>query len=221
MAKTQSALRCVATLAIIAVVCGALLSTLNGLLAVPASAEDIGNAFNKSGYSWTVVDTVEGDYGKGGKVTLVAKGISDGEDSFIGLLVRTDKSGKLNESLYAVYFNLSTDVLEYAKTVEVGSTGGFDWEYAKAHAGGGTDVTTGATPLTELLSEKTESGNGAWRDYEDFYVKIDGREVFADYDLPAKTGATRTVTATFDAFRLAAAYYYDNFVAKNTEGVQD
>ena len=212
--KKESTLRCVGTLAIIAVICALLLSVLNSLLYVAPKADDLVGVYPKlDGYEWTVRDVKDGSYGAGGKVTLVAEGTKQGEDTYIGLLIKTDKNGKLNESVYAMFINKETDTLEYAALVTVGSTGGFDWNYAKEHAGG-DDVQTGATALTALLSgDETANEQAEWRDWESFYVKIDG-EAALDYTdaVPAKTGATRTVTATYNAFDIAARYYYENYV---------
>ncbi|MBP5177399.1 MAG: hypothetical protein ILP02_02310, partial [Clostridia bacterium] len=93
------------------------------------------------------------------------------------------------------------------------STGGFDWNYAKAHAGGG-DATTGATALTGILTDDKSSADAAWRDWESFYGVI-GDEAALDHTdaIPAKTGATRTVTATYHAFDIAARYFYKNYVS--------
>ena len=211
--KKESTLRCVGTLAVIAVVCALLLSVLNSLLYVAPTAEDIAKNYDKlSGYNWVVKDLSDNKYGEGGRVTLVAEGTKEGEDTYIGMLVQTDKSGKLNESVYAMYFNKSTDTLEYATYASMGSTGGFDWAYAKAHAGDG-EATTGATALTALLTDDSSTSEAEWRDWESFYVKITS-ETVNDHngEIPAKTGATRTVTATYHAFDIAARYYYDNFV---------
>ena len=215
--KKESTLRCVGTLAIIAVVCALLLSVLSSLLYVAPSAADIEKAaasYNAlSGYSWTVTEMKDGKYGEGGRVTLVAEGTCEGKDTYVGMLIQTDKSGKLNESTYAMFFNKTTNTLEYATYASMGSTGGFDWAYAKAHAGGGDDASTGATALTALLTDDTSSVGAEWRDWESFYVEITSETVNNHTDaVPAKTGATRTVTATYNAFNIAARYYYDNYV---------
>ena len=137
----------------------------------------------------------------------------EGKDTYVGMLVQTDKSGKLNESTYAMFFNKTTNTLEYATYASMGSTGGFDWAYAKAHAGGGDDASTGATALTALLTDDTSSVGAEWRDWESFYVEINSETADDHTDaVPAKTGATRTVTATYNAFNIAARYYYDNYV---------
>ena len=212
--KKESTLRCVGTLAIIAVVCALLLSVLNSLLYVAPTADDIAKNYDKlAGYTWVVKPTADGKYGDGGRVTLVAEGTFEGKDTYVGMLVQTDKSGKLNESTYVMYFNKSTNVLEYATYASVGSTGGFDWDYAKAHAGGGDDAQTGATALTALLTGDNASIEAEWRDWESFYGEITDLTVNDHTDaVPAKTGATRTVTATYNAFNIATRYYYENYV---------
>lgn len=212
--KKQTTLRCVTTLAVIAVVCALLLSVLNSLLYVAPTADDIAGNYDKlAGYTWTVKDVDDGDYGEGGRVTFVAEGTMEGKDSYVGMLVKTDKSGKLNESVYVMYFNLSDNSLEYATFASVGSTGGFDWDYAKSHAGGG-DATTGATALTGILTDDKSTADAVWRDWESFYGVI-GDEAALDHTdaIPAKTGATRTVTATYNAFDIAARYFYKNYVS--------
>jgi|GEM_PF-3007928 len=213
--KKESTLRCVTTLAVIAVVCALLLSVLNSVLYVAPTADDLVGVYDKTeGYTWTITDLQDGSYGSGGKVSLVAEGKSEGKDDYVGLIVRTEKSGKLNESDFAMFINRRTNELEYAELILLGSTGGFDWDYAKAHAGGGdTDVATGATALTGLLTGDTSTDQAEWREWESFYGVIDSAAALDHTDaIPAKTGATRTVTATYNAFNIAARYYYENYV---------
>ena len=213
MAKKESTLRCVATLTVIAVVCALMLSVLNFLLYVEAGADDLVGVYPKlDGYVWSVEETAQGDYGAGGKISVVALGKKDGAEDYIGVIVNTEKNGKLNPSAYAMFFNKSTDTLEYAAFITEGATGGFDWEYAEAHAGG-DDVSTGATALTALLSDENATEGAKLKTWSQLVnVKITSESVL-DFtsDIP-KTGATRTVAATYNAFNMAARYYYNVYV---------
>lgn len=215
MAKAkETTLRCVTTLAVIAVVCALLLSVLNSVLYVSATPDDLIGLYSAvDGYEWEVVDVNDDQPYSGGKVILVAKGTMDGKDDYLGLLVQTEKNGKLNESTYAMFINMNTDALEYAAFVTEGATGGFNWQYAKEHSKSGDQVSTGATALTGLLSGDRSNSQAAWREWESFYGVITDQTALDYTDaVPAKTGATRTVTATYDAFNIVARYYYDNFV---------
>lgn len=216
--KKETTLRCVTTLAVIAVVCALLLSVLNSLLYVAPSAADLEGLYDKvDGYSWEVKEVKDGDYGNGGKVTLVAEGTKEGHDTYVGMLVLTEKSGKLNESTYVMFINKNTNELEFAAFVSEGATGGFNWEYAEAHGTGGGDAATGATALTALLSGDTSNSQAEIRSWQQFYGVIDSESALDYTDaIPAKTGATRSATATYNAFNIAARYYYKNYV----EGAQ-
>ena len=213
MADKNDALRSVVTLAAIAVVCGLLLSVLNALLFVEKSADDLKNEYF-AGYVWTS-ETLSEDTFEGARVTLAARGEKAESPTYIGLLVVTVADGKLGSSTYAVYINAQTDCIEKAFFVEEGATGGFTWEYAasqkKAAEGG---AVTGATALAGLAADENSAGASEWKDFEDFYVKIDSPAIFSDYGIPAKTGATKSVTATFNAFKAAAGYYYANYVLR-------
>ena len=213
--KKESTLRCVATLSIIAVTCALLLSVLHPLLYVqPTADEFVGRYAVTDGYEWKIERPEQGydlDGVEGGKVTLAARGVSDGKPDYVGILVETEKSGKLNNSTYVMFVNAETHVLEYAEYVIVGSTGGFTWEKARSNAVGG-EVTTGATALTGLLSDGQTDSEAVWREWESFYVPLNDAGVFDDLGVPARTGATFTVTATYNAFRIAACYYYKNYV---------
>ena len=215
MAKKESTLRCVATLTIIAVVCAFLLSTLNFLLYVAPTVDALDGVYPAlEGYNWEKTDTADGSYGSGGKVTLAAVGKKDGGADYLGIIVTTDKSGKLNQSEYAMYFNLSTDTLEYAAFITEGATGGFNWQYAESHGTGGGGATTGATALTGLLSGNDNAASEAelkvWNSF--LNVKITSENVLDFTGNIPKTGATFTVTATYSAFNIAARYYYENYV---------
>ena len=91
MAKKESALKCVLTLAIIAVVCGLLLSVLSAVLYVEQTADDLESEFFP-GYRWTAEDSESKDY-DGAAVTLAAKGENGEKPTYIGLLVVTDSDG--------------------------------------------------------------------------------------------------------------------------------
>lgn len=213
--KVESTLRCVLTLAIIAVVCGLLLSVLNPILAVEPTAADLEDNFEE-GYTWTVLDLNDCDT-NGGRVTLVAEGTKDGADTYIGLIVLTNADGKLGQSTYAMYVNKQTNVLEKACFISEGATGGFTFDKyvsKKAQAGNKGEVTTGATALTGMLSDDTGAGEaGEPMDMEDFCgTEITSAEAFSGYNPPAKTGATKTANAVYNSFRIMAKYYYENFV---------
>ncbi len=213
--KTESTLRCVLTLAIIAVICGLLLSILNPVLAVEPTADDLEANFTE-GYTWKVLDLKDCDT-DGGKVTLVAEGTKTNEDTIIGLIVMTNSDGKLGESTYAMYVNKTTNKLDKVCFIKEGATGGFTFDKyvsKKAHAGSIGEVATGATALTGLLTDASASGEGGEpMDLEDFCgVEITDAEAFSEYKPPVKTGATKTANAVYNSFNIMAKYYAENFL---------
>lgn len=216
MAKAKdSTLRCVMTLAIIAVICGLLLSILNPALAVEPTADDL-KANYQDGYEWQVLELKDSDT-DGGKVTLVAEGTKEGEPTVIGMVVMTNADGKLGESTYAMYVDKATNKLVKACFIKEGATGGFTFDkYVSrdAHANKGGEVTTGATALTGILSDQTQSGNaGTPMNLEDFCgTEITSADAFNGYNPPVKTGATKTANAVYNSFRIMAKYYSENFL---------
>lgn len=189
--KKESALRCVLTLTVIAVVCGVLLAVLNPLLYVAPSAEDISNNFSVEGVEsgeWTLLDIDETFAGKtsdksGAAVSLAAAMESNGE-TYYGLLITTKASGNLSECKFVMFFRKSDNKLIDCKMTVDGSSGG---KYS-------FDNVTEAKP------------------FKDYYVVIESEEQFTgSYDIP-KVGATLTLTAVDNAFKKAAYYYYNMFV---------
>lgn len=183
-------LKCVVTLAVIAVVCGLLLSVFNALLYVAPSLTDLSDSYAGE---W-VKEDLNTNYSKttGGNVSLVATLKDDGKE-VIGLVVNTNADGKFSGSKVAVYIDKSTSSIIKAVPIEQGSTGGFDLSYASDKAG------------------------DALKSYKDFEgVVITGETVTDGYSGP-KTGATKTVNAFYKTFNIAAYYYYNVYGGASNE----
>ena len=202
--RHETTLRCVLTLTVIAVVCGVLLAVLYPILYVKPSVESISKNITAADFhleegislDWQIEDLNEEKVkGRNASVTMVAKAEYDGYELY-GILVKTGSDGKLQECEFAFYFIKDADgarslrllgnVLVKAVLVKDGSTSGRTFDYA-------------------LANDK----KGNVKDFEDYYTVIDkpAADVYGDFDTP-KCGATKTVTAVDNAFRLAADYYY-------------
>ncbi|HBK02361.1 MAG TPA: hypothetical protein DDY77_04965 [Clostridiales bacterium] len=183
-------LRCVVTLAVIAVICGLLLSVFNSLLYVAPSLADLSNAYAGD---W-VKEDLNSDFSKttGGNVSLVAI-LKDGEKEVVGLVVNTNADGKFSGSKVAVYVDKSTSSIIKAVPIEQGSTGGFDLSYASNKAG------------------------DALKSYKDFEGVVITSETVTDGYSGPKTGATKTVNAFYKTFNIAAYYYYNVYGGANNE----
>lgn len=190
----ETTLRCVLTLTVIAVVCGVLLAVLYPILYVKPSVESISKNVTAADFGladgtaldWQIEELNEGRIkGKNASVSMAAKAVV-GSDEYYGILIKTGSDGKLQECEYAFYFDRSSDSLVKAIIVKDGSTSGRTFDYA-------------------LANDK----KGNVKDFEDYYAVIDkpAADVYGDFDTP-KCGATKTVTAVDNAFRLAADYYY-------------
>ncbi len=198
--KKESTLRCVTVLVVIAVVCGVLLAVLNPLLYVAPTADDIAkqfdlvnleeyNAQNGTESGWVLEELDEEKAGKvsdGAAVSLAAK-LALKDEEYIGLLIKTKASGDLGECAFVMFFTKSDDKLSLAKISTDGTTAGKTYSYA-------------------------QSQNATVKKFEDYYKVIDKANAFDDgYSIPV-CGATKTVTAVDNAFKKAAAYYYNVYV---------
>lgn len=191
--KKETTLRCVLTLTVIAVVCGVLLAVLYPILYVKPSVEsisknvaatDLGLA-EGTALDWQIEELNEGRIkGKNASVSMAAKAVV-GSDEYYGILIKTGSDGKLQECEFAFYFD-GSDTLVKAVIVKDGSTSGRNFDYA-------------------LANDKKDNV----KTFEEYYTVIDNpaADVYGDFDTP-KCGATKTVTAVDNAFRLAADYYY-------------
>ena len=193
----ETALRCVTVLTVIAVVCGVLLAVLYPILYVKPSVDSISEnvkaeelGLNEgTELKWTIEDLNESAVkGKGGEVIMAASAKTESEE-YYGLLIRTGKDGKLQECRFAFYFRKSDSALLKAIIVEDGATSGRDFEYAKAN-------------------DKLKNV----RSFEDYYLSVTDTadKIYGEFDTP-KCGATKTVTAVDNAFRIAADYYYKTY----------
>ena len=195
MKKQETTLRCVTVLAVIAVTCGVLLAVLYPLLYVAPSvssisdnvtAEELGLLSGESAL-WKRVDTLNESYveGKGGSVVMAAETVA-ADREFVGILIKTKPAAKLGETTYSMYFDRKEDKLFKAVIVEDGATSGRTFEFA-------------------LSNDKLKN----IRPFESYYKVIDGSndKVYGDFEKP-KCGATYTVTAVDNAFRIAADYYF-------------
>ena len=194
MKKQETTLRCVTVLAVIAVTCAVLLAVLNPLLYVAPSvasisdnvtAKDLGLS-GETALEWikTEVDAERAE-GKGGSVIMAAECVA-GENKFVGLYVKTKAAAKLGETTYSMYFDVKNDKLVKAVIVEDGATSGRTFEFALKN-----DKLSNVKPI------------------DSYYKIIDkpSKDVYGEFDKP-KCGATYTVTAVDNAFRIAADYYY-------------
>ena len=191
--RHETTLRCVLTLTVIAVVCGVLLAVLYPILYVKPSVEsisknvaatDLGLA-DGTALDWQIEELNEGRIkGKNASVSMAAKA-TVGSDEYFGILIKTGSDGKLQECEFAFYFD-GSDTLVKAVIVKDGSTSGRNFDYA-------------------LANDKKDNV----KTFEEYYTVIDNpaADVYGDFDTP-KCGATKTVTAVDNAFRLAADYYY-------------
>lgn len=196
MAKNkESALRCVIVLTVIAVVCGVLLAVLNPLLYVAPSANDISDYFTlevENSGEWEVVELDSEFAGKTSDpqkaaVNLVAK-MTNGSETYIGLLITTRASGNLAECKFVMFFTQSNNSLVDAKMTLDGSTGGkYSYEEAILRAG----------------------ANG--KKFEDYYGEITKADQFDGSYVVPSVGATLTLSAVDNAFKKAAYYYYNVF----------
>lgn len=199
--KKESTLRCVTVLTVIAVICGVLLAVLNPLLYVAPTADDISGQFTiaaEGAGEWTLEDLDSDLAGKtsdssGAAVTLVAK-MTATDETYYGLLIKTKASGNLSECTFVMFFTASDNKLVDAKMSVDGSSGG-KYSYDSASA-------------------QTDSSGNKPKAFEDYYVVITSATQFDDdYTVP-RVGATLTLTAVNNAFKKAAYYYYNAYVAK-------
>ena len=193
----ETTFRCVTVLTVIAIVCGVLLAVLYPLLYVAPSIDSIaGNVTvaelglsEGAAVDWKM-ETLNDSFvkGKGASVQMVASLKTDDEE-FYGILIKTNADGKLQECQFAIYIRKSDDMLFKGVITDDGATSGRDYAYAISH---------------DKLDNIRSMYDG------DYYAAINGSaaQVYGDYQTP-KCGATKTVTAVDNAFRLAADYYYN------------
>ena len=193
----ETTLRCVTVLTVIAVVCGVLLAVLYPLLYVAPSVDSIAANITNEELSLASGETAEWKIeslddefvkGKGGSIQLVAS-CKTATDTVYGILIRTKSDGKLQECQFVIYVRSSDDALFKGVIAEDGATSGRDYAYAQSH---------------DKLGNIKSIENG------DYYALINrpAQEVYGSFETP-KCGATKTVTAIDNAFRLAANYYYN------------
>lgn len=195
--KKETTLRCVTVLTIIAVVCGVLLAILYPLLYVAPSVDSISANVTNAELGLADGATVEWNIeelndsfvkGKGASVQMVATAKTD-DDEFYGILIKTNADGKLQECQFAIYVRKSDDMLFKGVITDDGATSGRDYEYAITH---------------DKLDNIKSMYDG------DYYAVVSGSasDIYGNYETP-KCGATKTVTAVDNAFRLAVDYYYN------------
>ena len=196
--KKETTLRCVLTLTVIAVVCGLLLAVLYPVLYVAPSvdilsdnisARELGASENVE-VKWLREETLNEPFVKagGGSVVMAAK-CETGGDVVYGILVKTKPAAKLGECKFSIYIRKSDNKLIKGVIVEDGSTSGKSFDYA-------------------LENDK----DGKVKTFDYYYKIVDkpSNDVYGAFDKP-KCGATYTVTAVDNAFRIAADYYYNTY----------
>lgn len=183
--KKETTFRCVATLTIIAVVCGLLLAVLNPLLYVAPTVDEITDNLSIEGKYSAELEELDKELAKsvkGGTVQLVAKITSENGTDYVGMLIKTNSDGQLGECKYAMLINLATNELEQAVYVTDGSTAGRNYA---------------------TYGDKGEN-------FDDYLIALDSADVYDDFTYP-KTGATKTLKAVNNAFKICANYYCNKY----------